>query len=284
MRVKVYGCRGSLPTTRNTASKYGSNTSCITLDTADQTIILDAGSGLAQMDRLTKIFARNGRPFEVLLSHLHLDHLIGLTVFSKVWMNSPDDLVRIYTLDRDERPLKEQIFGVFTPPYWPVSMVQFANAECIAIEAGISFKLGSFTITPFVAAHPDKTISFHITDGNITVVHLLDNEIPVLSQEQWKSLVHYCKDADLVMFDSAYAVIDYPDKKGWGHSTIEDGFKLAEASGCKKMMFTHFGFEYGDQELEIFESQAKSQGDTFFFARDGMEILLSSENLAECYQ
>ena len=272
MRVKVYGCRGSLPTTRDIASKYGSNTSCIAVETKEQSLILDAGSGIAQMDKITKLFKRKEKPFDILLSHLHLDHLLGLTVFSKVWMNSPDDLVRIYTLGRDGRPLKEQIFGIFEPPYWPVSMTQFANVECIAIEEDIPYQIGCFTITPFGAAHPDKTTSFHITDGNFTIVYLLDSETPALSAEGWEALVKYCTNADLVVFDAAYSAIDYPHKKGWGHSTIEDGFKLAQSSGCKKMMFTHFGFEYGDQELEILEFQAKAQGDAFFFARDGMEF------------
>jgi ribonuclease BN (tRNA processing enzyme) len=246
----------------------------MTIETPEQTIILDAGSGIAQLDRLTKIFARKEKPYDILLSHLHLDHVIGLTIFSKIWTNSPDELVRIYTLNRDERPLKQQIFGSFVPPYWPVSMVDFANAECIAIQEGTPFKLGAFTVTPFGAAHPDKTISFRISDGNVTIVYLLDSETPSLSQEGWEALVGYCKNADLVVFDSAYSVLDYPNKKGWGHSTVEDGFKLAKACGCKKMMFTHFGFEYSDQELEIFESQATSQGEMFFFARDGMEFML----------
>jgi len=265
-----------LSTTRDPASKYGSNTSCIALETKEQSIILDAGSGIAQMDRITKLFSRNNKPFDILLSHLHFDHLIGLTVFSNVWANSPDSAVRIYTLNRDERPLKEQIFGLFVPPYWPVSMVQLANVECIAVEANVSFKLGSFTITPFNAAHPDKTSSFHITNGSLTIVYLLDSETPLLNPKGWDELVSYCKDADLVIFDAAYSVIDYPDKKGWGHSTIEDGYKLAKASNCKKMLFTHFGFEYSDQELEIFEHQANQWGDTFIFARDGMEIGLKS--------
>ena len=272
MKIKVYGCRGSLPSTREVSSKYGSNTSCMTIEAAGQTIILDAGSGLAQMDRLTKLFAHKKHPFDIFLSHLHHDHIIGLAVFSKVWTNSPDDLIRIYTIDRDGRPLKEQIFGPFVPPYWPISMPQFVNVECIALEEDAAFQLGVFTVTPFAAAHPDKTVSYHITDGNMTVVYLLDHETPALSEAGWNTLVKHCQDADLVVFDSAYSVIDYPDKKGWGHSTIEDGFKLARECGCKKMMFSHFGFEYSDQELEIFESQAKAQGDMFFFARDGMEL------------
>jgi len=277
VKIKVYGCRGSLPSTRETSSKYGSNTSCMTIEASGQTIILDAGSGLAQMDRLIKLFAHENHPFDIFLSHLHFDHIIGLTVFSKVWTNSPDDLIRIYTINRDERPLKEQIFGSFVPPYWPVSMPQFANAQCIEVEKDAAFPLDVFTVTPFGAAHPDKTVSFHITDGNNTVVYLLDSETPALSECDWDALVNYCKDADLVIFDSAYSAIDYPDKKGWGHSTIEDGFKLASECGCKNMMFSHFGFEYSDQELEIFESRAKAQGDEFFFARDGMEVTIVDE-------
>jgi len=246
----------------------------MTLETAGQIIILDAGSGMAQMDRLTKIFAQSGKPFDILISHLHIDHIIGLTVFSKVWINSPEELLRIYTISRDERPLKEQIFGPFVPPYWPVPMVKFANAECIEIETNVPFQVGNFTITPFTAAHPDKSTSFHITDGEKTVVHLLDNETQALSDEAWEELVNYCKNADMVIFDSAYAGIDYPTKKGWGHSTIEDGFKLAEASGCKKMMLSHHGFEYSDQELEVLEYYAKAKGDMFLFAYDGMELFV----------
>jgi len=276
MVVKVYGCRGSLPTAREVPSKYGSNTSCITIEVGGQTVILDAGSGIAQLDRLTKIFAPKDKPFDILLSHLHLDHIIGLSVFSIIWKSGDTSLVRIYTVNRDDRPLKEQIFGVFVPPYWPLPMVKFANAECIPVKEDIPFQLGCLTVTPFAAAHPDKTTSFHITNGKTTVVYLLDNETPMLSEDGYKALVNYCKNADLIIFDAAYSVMDYPDKKGWGHSTIEDGFKLAKDSGCKKMLFTHYGFEYSDQELEIFECQAKAEGDEFIFARDGMELLLKS--------
>jgi len=88
-------------------------------------------------------------------------------------------------------------------------------------------------------------------------------------------LLAYCRHADLLVFDAAYSAIDYPTKKGWGHSTIEDGFQLAAECGCKKILFTHFGFEYGDQELAIYESQVRAKGEGFIFARDGMEFMLS---------
>lgn len=273
MKVKVYGCRGSAPTSRSPASRFGGNTSCMSIEVANHTIMLDAGSGLAQYDRLTSIFEWGSKePLDILISHLHLDHLIGLSVFGPVW--NPNAAVRIFSCLRGEGTLKEQIFGPFQPPYWPVSMVVAANAECIVIYDGVPFSIGKFTVTPFGASHPDATLSYHITDGEKTLVHLLDSETAMMDAEEYNLLVNYCKDADLVVFDAAYAPVDYPDKKGWGHSTIEDGFRLAQESNCKSMMFSHFSFEYSDQELEILEAQAKRCGEQFFFARDGLEIIL----------
>ena len=273
MKLKVYGCRGTIPTYRKTktASKYGSNTTCMTIESEEHAIILDAGSGLAQMDRFTKIFSRNNKPFDILLGHLHMDHIIGLTVFSQIWLK--DAPVRIYTLSRGERPLKEQIFAPFNPPYWPVSMTQFSNVECLEIKYDVPFELGGFTITPFEAAHHDKTSSFHIESGNAKIVYLIDSEMQELSEKGREVLLKYCKNADLVIFDSSYSAVDYPEKKGWGHSSIDDGFELAEESGCKKMLFSHLSFEYGDQELELLESYVLQKSDSFYFARDGLEIV-----------
>ena len=272
MRLKVYGCRGSMPSTRTQASKYGSNTTCMTLESEGQTLILDAGSGLAQMDRFTKIFIREDKPFNILLSHLHLDHLIGLTVFSQIWLKFAP--VRIFTLSRCEKPLKEQVFAPFNPPYWPVSMTLYGEVDCIEIRYDEQFEVGAFTVTPFEPAHYDKTSSFHISSGGKNVVYLLDNEMHALSSKNKEVMLGHCKNADLVIFDSAYSLVDYPEKKGWGHSSIDDGFELAELSGCKKMLFSHFSFEYSDQELELFESQILQKSDSFYFARDGLELLV----------
>ena len=161
LKLKVYGCRGTMPTTRFAASKYGSNTTCMTLEYDGQVLILDAGSGLAQMDRFSRIFMRDDKPYNILLSHLHMDHIIGLTVFSEIWLEKAP--VRIYTINRDERPLKEQVLSPFNPPYWPVSMTRYGNVECIELKYNQPFELDLFTITPFEPAHNDKASSFCIT-------------------------------------------------------------------------------------------------------------------------
>jgi len=268
MKLKVYGCRGSAVFSRH--SHYGGNTSCITLESNNSMMILDAGSGLMQLDaELREKYPAypHGLPFKpnILISHLHLDHILGLTSFAPIWAEGAD--VRIFTCTRSDRPLNEQIFGVFAPPYWPVSMANRSRAQCVAVAG--AFDLDGFTVTPFAANHGDNTLSFHITNGHKTVVHLLDNEI---SPEHNKAeLLAFCRGADLVIFDAAYLPKDYPQKRGWGHSTVLEGIKLADESGCVRMVFAHYAQEYADNDLDSLKALVPDDG-RFIFAHEGMTL------------
>jgi len=276
MKVKVYGCRGSIPISKNNPSSYGGNTSCITFESMGKLLIIDAGSGLIKLEAEMKglfpgYFKDNTEPVDMIISHLHMDHIIGLSVFGPLWRKKAG--VRIYTNDRNIGTLKEQIFGAFVPPYWPASMVKNANAECITIFDKVPFQLEPFSIIPFNAVHPDDTLGFVITAQNKTVAHLLDSEIAAMTEEEYSSLAERCRDVDLIIFDAAYSLEDYKkSKKGWGHSTVEDGIRLAEVSNCKKMVFSHFSYDYNDDMLAEMEKKLAFDTERFFFARDGMEI------------
>jgi len=269
MRLKAYGCRGSAAFSRH--SHYGGNTSCMTLTDDDGCmIILDAGSGLMKLDAtLRENFHDYPHHlpfgFNILISHLHLDHIIGLPGFKPIW--TKDTNTRIFTCTRDDRPLKAQIFGVFVPPYWPAPMANFVCAECVEISS--AFEVDGFTVTPFPANHPDNTLSFHITDGHKSIVHLLDNELS--PYDKHSAISEYCRNADLVIFDAAYLAKDYPAKRGWGHSTVQDGVRLAEETGCKRMVFAHYGQEYSDSDLDALKAIVPDDG-RFIFAYEGMEI------------
>ncbi|MDR2167755.1 MAG: MBL fold metallo-hydrolase [Clostridiales bacterium] len=276
MKIKIFGCRGSIAIARTAVAKYGGNTVCMTVGINDFDLIIDAGSGLLLLqEELRRKYPDYPRglphPPALLLSHLHLDHIIGLSAFAPAWQKVG---MQIFTYSRDARPLVEQVFGIYRPPFWPISMEAFGCVECIEIKEGAPpFELGPATITPFAAAHPDKTASFHITDGEKTLVYLLDSEMPLMGEAEYAALVEYCTNADLVVFDAAYSKEDYPARKGWGHSTVEDGIKLAQKSGAKRMLFTHFGQEYSDEDLDNWKAEIKNSDVTeFIFAREGMEF------------
>ena len=274
MKMKIYGCRGSLAYSRD--SYFGGNTSCMTVESGDDMIIFDAGSGIMKLDaelRKKYVDYPSNLPFKpsILISHLHLDHILGLVGFAPIWKN--DTHVKIYTCSRSNESINEQIFGAFKPPYWPVPLSELSYAEAEIINISETFKIGDISVTPFIANHPNDTISFHITDGVSSIVHLLDNEIFQSNKTHISELLLYCHNADLVIFDAAYLPKDYEKKIGWGHSTIEYGITLADICDCKRMMFAHFSQEYTDDELRQLENIVPSDG-RFIFAYEGLTIEL----------
>lgn len=265
MKLKVYGCRASIASTSFVNDRYGNNTSCFLLEAGGQKLILDAGSGLMQLQ--SDFVSAPFKP-DILLSHLHLDHTIGLTVYDAAW--NPSGGTRIFTCLRGTKPLKEQIFGAFGPPYWPLPMDKVAHAECLPVFPGKTFTLGSLKITPFVAQHPDTTISFHVTDGKKTLVYLLDSEIPLMSELMYAQLIEYCREVDLVVFDASYTPDDYISRRGWGHSTVREAVELKADSGCKQILLTHFEPLYSDETIDTLKYYPGAEG--FLVAREGMEI------------
>lgn len=270
MKVTVYGCRGSVAISRP-GSKYGGNTSCIAVTSeaggTPQTIYIDAGSGMLTQKDTTY-------PFNILVSHLHLDHIVALGMLPPAW--NPAMGVRIYTCSRDARPLKEQVCGIFTPPNWPKALTDSTAVECMEIAPGHSYHIGVFTVKPFLLeVHPNTALAFHITDGKKTLVHLLDGETPQMTPEEAELLASYCKGADIVVFDAAYNDADYATRVGWGHSRVKDGIALARQWECAKMLFAHFDQKYSDDDLDSWREQWRDEkGTQFFMAQDGMELEL----------
>ena len=78
MKLKVWGARGSVPAPGPHMNRYGGNTSCVqpTLASGEE-LILDAGTGI----RTLGLDLNGGRRINILLTHLHLDHIQGLMFF-----------------------------------------------------------------------------------------------------------------------------------------------------------------------------------------------------------
>ena len=278
MKVKIYGCRGSIPVSHTYCSRYGGNTSCMTVESKGKTLILDAGSGLMvweqEMKALYPSYPKNlPDPPKILISHLHLDHIIALGNFAPSWYK--DSGMTLYTASRDERPLVNQIFGAFKPPYWPHDMSKMTGAKCVEIECGKQIQIDHFTVTPFLANHSDITMSYHITDGKKSVVHLLDSEINGMTTEMYDGLLNYCMNVDLIVFDAAYSDEDYPKHVGWGHSTVQQGVELALKTNPRAMIFAHLSQTYTDYELDTWAKHFCQAPDTYFLmARDNLELCL----------
>ncbi|MCL2047657.1 MAG: MBL fold metallo-hydrolase [Defluviitaleaceae bacterium] len=259
MTITIYGSRGSIPYYHKDNIRLGMNTSCTRLDVDGRIIMLDAGTGLVGFS------PPPDTSVDILLGHLHLDHISGLSAFPELYQ--PCD-IRIHTKSRASTPLAEQVLGVFKPPYWPVPLSQMCKAEFMEING--EFMIGGTRVIPFAANHADDTTAFRL-EGEKTLVYLLDYEV-IENTDDFDRLVDYCRNADAVIFDAAYLPEDYLAKRGWGHSTYETGFALAERCGCKRMIFSHFDYRYTDDVYNILAK--KVDNEKFLLAYDGMSVTL----------
>ena len=83
MRVTLWGTRGSLATPGRDNARYGGNTSCVQVMGREGTVlVLDAGTGI---HRLGDALPSGLRRVDVLLTHLHMDHVLGLGFFGPLY-------------------------------------------------------------------------------------------------------------------------------------------------------------------------------------------------------
>src|SRR4051812_41137876 len=104
MRVTIWGCRGSLAAPGRQTVRYGGNTSCVEVRTAERSLILDAGTGLRP---LSQQFGDGPQRVDLLLTHLHMDHLEGLGFFLPLWQ--PETELHIWGPPSPTRNLEERI-------------------------------------------------------------------------------------------------------------------------------------------------------------------------------
>ena len=117
VKVKVWGCRGSLAAPGPSTVRYGGNTSCVSVTLSDGTvIILDAGSGMRDLGN--QIGPRPKGEVHILLTHLHLDHLQGLGFFAPLWQSGVE--LHVWGPPSSNHSLAERVATYLSPPLFPV--------------------------------------------------------------------------------------------------------------------------------------------------------------------
>mgnify|MGYP000347867702 CR=1 FL=1 len=77
VRVRLLGVRGSMPVHGPSRAVFGGETSCVLYQAGDETVLLDAGTGLL-WEGLPEALSQPR--FTLLITHAHVDHIIGLPI------------------------------------------------------------------------------------------------------------------------------------------------------------------------------------------------------------
>jgi phosphoribosyl 1,2-cyclic phosphodiesterase len=277
MKILLKGVRGSIPTTGPDTAYYGGNTSCVVVLEKDWVLVLDGGSGMRGAYVMHDIINKR---VDILLTHLHFDHIQGLGFFSPLFDQSME--VHIWGPASSAKSLHSRLSRYLSPPLFPV-LIRDLPCKLLLHEVENSiFEIGPFKIQSCYIIHPGPTVGFRIAGEHSVFTFIPDHE-PALSSrglltdKKWVSGIDLALNADLLLHDAQYTAEEYKHKMGWGHSSIEDAIKFAKLAGVKHLLLSHHDPFRSDSQLnEIFSELKQETGDSFKceLAVEGTEIEL----------
>jgi phosphoribosyl 1,2-cyclic phosphodiesterase len=285
VKIRIWGCRGSLAAPGPDTVRYGGNTSSVEVRLDDGTlIILDAGTGIRELGR----HLVNGEPVKqinLFLTHLHLDHVEGLGFFSAIW--DPDVELHLWGPPSSLRSLEDRIGKLMSPPLFPVYL---GDVPCRPIFHDVpdeELQIGSARIHTQPVTHRGATVGYRIEENGRSFAYIPDHE-PALGvdleniEPEWVSGFGIAQGADVLFHDSQYTEEEYPTHRAWGHSAVDHTVTFGLMTKVRNLVMFHHDPAHSDDELELHRKRAKElwggHNDAPILAREGLEIDLPASH------
>lgn len=261
------------------------NHPALLLEAAGQRMLIDCGEGTQR--QLLRSGAGFRRLDRILLTHGHLDHVLGIPgLFSTLGLRQTSDVMTIHggpgTLDIVIRMLA----GLWGEGRAPIAL-QFAP-----LSEGRFVDAGDFTIDCFPVRHRD-TDSFGFFFQSSARRHLLSDRLAALGvpdgpmrgelaagrpvtiedgrpidpedvlgppsggkklvvigdTESTEGLSKHVADADLLVIEATFLDRDAPTARDYGHLTAAEAATFAATSNVRQLVLTHLSGRYEDEEI-----------------------------------
>jgi phosphoribosyl 1,2-cyclic phosphodiesterase len=251
MKVTIWGARGSTPISGVNFARYGGNTPCVDIRDDEGTILVfDAGTGLRELGQQ---LSGKVKRVNLLLSHLHMDHIQGIGFFAPFF--DPSVEVHIWGPASATHRLHTRLRRYLSPPLFPVRMRDLPAEVTLHELPGEPFDIGPFHITSMIVIHPGPTLGYRVEGPDGVVAYLPDHE-PALGlgkfplAGKWTSGYGLAAGADLLIHDCHYSDEEYKTHIGWGHSSVGQVMRFAALSGVKKVVPFHHDPGNDDEALD----------------------------------
>lgn len=266
MYLDVWGARGSHPASGMAFSRFGHHTACLSVRSGDHLLVLDAGTGASALARALE--AAPPREVDILLSHFHHDHVIGLPYL--LMSLPPDTALRIHAALDGHEALAERISAILSPPYFPPGIAAvLGRTECHQHPAGASFQAGPMQVETHPLEHPGGSTAFRVRCGDRSLVYATDLEQPDVLAAEW---IAFACGADLLVHDTMFTEAEWSARRGWGHATIEGALRLADAAGVPRLVGFHHNPAHDDEMMLLRELDLVLRRPGSSLAREGESL------------
>jgi len=272
MLVRFHGVRGSIPTCDLRTWQHGGNTPCVEFETpAGHRIILDGGTGLRPLSQ-TPAWGGEAVPIHAccFLSHYHWDHIQGLPFFTPLY--DPRNRFEFFGPQPDGGlDMKSALQGQMLRPYFPVDLSLLVAAQAFTvIVPGQRLAVEDAIVEAARLNHPQGCLGYRIETAGGVVTYASDNEPGDAAGDA--AVRHLARGADVLIYDAQYSPAMLRKRKGWGHSTWQEGVAVARDAGVRCLLLYHHDPDSDDAMVRRFVRHAREHWRETWAAAEGMQI------------
>ena len=272
--VRFWGTRGGIACPGPSTIKYGGNTACVEVRCGDRTVIFDGGTGIRPLGEV--LVAKNSAvEADIFFSHFHLDHTCGFPFFGPCYSSTSrlrawgGFLANGWTT---ERALKT----IIECPFFPLRIDELkAKFDFRNFNPGETLQPHSdMRLQTAMLNHPGGAIGYRLEFAGCSVAYITDTEHQ--PGELDPTVLELARDTDLMIYDGNYTDEEFPSHVGWGHSTWQQGVRLANAAGVKTLAIFHHDPGHHDTMLDAISVDAQACRPGTIIAREGLTLHLAS--------
>lgn len=255
MKIKFWGARGSIATPEPENMKYGGNTTCLEIRTHEgDLLIFDAGTGIRRLGMSLlqdPDFKGKGTIF---LSHFHWDHIQGFPFFIPAFL--PGNHFTFYGQFKMGGRLEESLRGQMEHAYFPVRLHDMQSTLEFHEILEETVEINGTLITSRYLNHPQGCFGYRIENRDGVVAFCTDTEHYEGRMDE--KVLELARGADVLIYDTQYSEEEYKQKKGWGHSTWNEGIRVCEAAGASQLVLSHHDPVHNDDFIFKMVKDAQS--------------------------
>ncbi len=269
MEFEFWGVRGTAPAPGAAWARYGGHTTCSSVRVGlGEYIVIDAGTGIRELgDRIMAEEGDRDIRIDLLLTHFHLDHIMGFPAFAPLF--SPRTSLVIHS-PAGARETESALAGLMAYPYFPLGLGRTAARKGFRdFEPGST--IGGVRISSCPLRHPQGSVAYRLEAGGSGLVLATDTEHPEAGVDE--RLAAFAEGADWLVYDAMFTPAEYEaGKKGWGHSTWLAGTRLAAAARVGSLVLSHFNPSHADPDVDVILEAARASFPRTLAAAQGLGL------------